>query len=57
MRLLVFQDVVGNASSDLFCFLVLAKVVHKLALWVYQIHDDSVVHLRGGVKGCGKEQG
>ena len=48
------QDVIGNASSDIFC---LPKVVHKLALWVNQVHDDGVVHLRGGVGAEGWGQG
>ena len=33
------------AGSDVACLLVLAKVLHKLALGVHQVHDDGVVHL------------
>ena len=46
VSLFVLEHVIGNGGSDFLCFLVLAKIVHKLALRVHQIHDDGVIHLQ-----------
>ena len=35
-----------DAVSDLLGILVLAVVVDKLSLWIYQVLDDSVIHLK-----------
>lgn len=50
--MLVFEDVVGYAGSDVTSFLVLTKIVHEIALWVHQVHDDGVVHLEKRPEGC-----
>lgn len=47
-NLIVLDDVSCYAASDFWCVLVLAVIVHKLALRVHQVHDNGMVNLEGG---------
>lgn len=55
--LIVLDDLGCYAACDFWCFLVLPKILHKLAVRVHQVHDDGVVHLEGGGERSGFTRG